>query len=178
MIIVVEGPDNVGKTTLGLWLAKELRAVYVKVERPKRAVDLVAYQHFLETANSYSGWVVADRHVAISEPIYGPICRGGHDLKDSDLEMCLARLAAIIYCRPPTARIMSTLAERPQMEGVVQNTSAIIDAYDRWWLKTIDENYMRPFRFLSQFDFTSTSAEYCRRKLVEELKIFATARDL
>lgn len=133
MIIVIEGPDNGGKTTLAAFLAKQLRAVYVKVERPRRAVDLVAYQSILEVARGYSGIVVSDRHVAISEPIYGTIIRGSHELGQNDINMCLGQLDVVVYCRPPMAAIMRTMDERPQMEGVIENTTQIVDAYDEFF---------------------------------------------
>jgi cytidylate kinase len=133
MIIVVEGPDNAGKTTLAQQIAKDLKAVLIKVERPKRAIDLVAYQGLLHKAAEYSGAVVADRHVAISEPIYGTIIRGGHELKPEDIMLCMAELDVVIYCRPFRDKIIGSIRSRPQMDGVVENTRAIIDAYDEFF---------------------------------------------
>lgn len=164
MIIVVEGPDNGGKTTLAQYLAKQLRAVFVKVERPRRAVDLTAYQNILEVARSYSGIVVTDRHVAISEPIYGKIVRGGHDLKEADILLCLDRLDAVIYCRPPIERIIATISERAQMEGVVENTTAIVQAYDDWY----NENLSR-FRFIGHYDYTEDDSRVVLHNLNQQL---------
>jgi|SRR5579863_718761 len=130
MIIVVEGCDNAGKTTLALDLAKRLRAVFLKVERPARGVDLMAFANLLEVAKSYSGIVVTDRHVAISEPIYGNIIRGGHSLKTEDLALARERIDLVVYCRPPNARIFSTMADREQMEGVIEQGESILCAYD------------------------------------------------
>lgn len=166
MIVVVEGPDNAGKTTLAQYLAKEMRAVFIKVERPKRAVDLKAYQHVLNIARSYSGVVVTDRHVAISEPIYGPICRGGHDLQQGDIEICCSQLDAMIYCRPPDAVIMKTISERAQMEGVVENTSAIIEAYDQWYERVFHQTSR--YDFLGKYDFTKDQREH----VLAELKAY------
>lgn len=130
MIIVIEGPDNTGKTTLGLAIAKQLRAVFVKAERPSSGVRLQNFHNILEYAKTYSGTVVADRHVAISEPIYGQIIRGGHQLDPSEMSACLNRIDVIVYCRPPRDRILETIDERPQMEGVVTKLNEIIHAYD------------------------------------------------
>lgn len=133
MIIVVEGCDNSGKTTLAMWLAKELRAAFVKVERPASGSDLLAFQSILELAQTYSGTVICDRHVAISEPIYGTICRGGHSLLDQDIALCLDRISLTVYCNPGAAAILSTLADRAQMPGVVEQAKRIIDAYEAFF---------------------------------------------
>lgn len=130
MIIVVEGPDNAGKTTLALELAKKLRALFVKAERPRHRPDLLIYQGILEQAQRYSGLVVVDRHLAISEPIYGSIIRGGHDLDADDIALCCSRMDAVIYCRPPTGVILASLSGRTHMSGVLENAGAIIRAYD------------------------------------------------
>lgn len=130
MIVVIEGPDNAGKTTLAAIVAKRMNALYIKAERPRRGPDLLEYQGIIEHARAYSGLVVTDRHVAISEPIYGTICRGGHDLKQEDVTLCISRLDAVVYCRPPQSYILETIAKREQMDGVIENAQKIIHAYD------------------------------------------------
>lgn len=157
MIIICEGPDNGGKTTLAQYIAKKMRAVYIKVERPKRAaVDLMAYQKILHVAANYSGLVVSDRHVAISEPIYGPICRGGHDLDEREIHECFDRIDAVIYCRPPLPTIMKTIDDRPQMEGVIENTTRIVQAYDDFFDDTLRE---RRWRFMGVYNFINDKPE-------------------
>lgn len=150
MIVIVEGPDNGGKTTLAQEVAKKMKAVYVKVERPRRAVDLVAYQSILEVAKGYSGIVVSDRHVAISEPIYGNIIRGGHELRQADIDLCLGQLDAVIYCRPPLPVIMKTLSDRAQMDGVIDNATRIVQAYDEFFETQMTE---RRWGFMGVYDF-------------------------
>ena len=172
MIVIVEGMDNAGKTTLCQYLAKQLKAVYVKVERPNRAIDLLQYQSLLEVANRYSGFVVTDRHVAISEPIYGPICRGGHDLKQEDIDLCVMRFQAIVYCRPPIESIMATLADRGQMQGVKENTERLVEAYDAWWSNVVDrrERMSGPTPFISAYNFTADPNGHVREHLMNSLK--------
>lgn len=138
MIVTVEGPDNSGKTTLCAILAKRLNALYIKAERPRTGPDLLEYQAILERARAYSGVVLTDRHVAISEPIYGVICRGGHDLKQADIEVCLSRINVVVYCRPDQRIILGTLDNREQMAGVVENGSRIVDAYDHAYSLAVD----------------------------------------
>lgn len=131
MIIVCEGPDNAGKTTLASSLAKELKGVYLKTEMvPAKNEYLEKFTRVLEAASQYSDFVVCDRHHTISEPIYGEIIRGGHDLDSEDAAEAMQAIDLIIYCRPPTPEILGTLGDRGQMEGVIENTRTIIDSYD------------------------------------------------
>lgn len=163
MIIVVEGMDNTGKTTLAGRIAKAMRAVYVKAERPAAGPDLLVYQNILEVATKYSGICVADRHVAISEPIYGTICRGGHALDVKDVDFCLSRLDLVIYCRPSDVTIHRTIDRRPQMEGVVKNTRRLIEAYDDYF----EGMYLDSTHAMKAYDFERDSdtsiIEYCQR---------------
>lgn len=133
-IIIVEGCDGSGKTTLAMDLAKRMRAVFLKCERPQEGVDLMRFDYLLQTATVYSGVVVADRHVAISEPIYGMICRGKHDLKEKEIEECLSRVSHIVYCRPSSDQIKHSIGVHDHMEGVVDNLPKIIVAYDDFFL--------------------------------------------
>ena len=145
-----------------MYLAKQLRAVYVKVERPQRAVDLMAYQNILEVADDYSGWVISDRHVAISEPIYGTILRGGYDLRPEDITRCYTRIGAIVHCRPPTPAVLSTVGDRPQMEGVIENSDRIIEAYD----ELFESIHLGQELLVKSYDFTKDS----RDDLIDWLK--------
>jgi len=168
MIVVVEGPDNAGKTTLAMFLAKQLRAAYVKVERPKAGVDLMRFQRILDVAEPYSGFVVADRHVAISEPIYGTIIRGGHQLPSADINWCLNQIDVIIYCRPAVDKIASSISDRPQMEGVVENTRAIVRAYDEYMLEVhLDQRHL-----LRRYDYENDKSEHLVQWLRQYHKAF------
>ena len=163
MIIVFEGPDNTGKTTAALAIAKALRAVFMKVERPKAGNDLKTFCRIVEVAQAYSGTVVLDRHVAISEPIYGRIIRGKHDLNPSAVLAALTSIDLCIYCRPPTDVIKKTLKDRPQMDGVVEHTQSIIDAYDAFFDAA-------PYNTWDVYDFTSHS----EKVLLERIQAHVT----
>lgn len=170
MIIIVEGPDNSGKTTFALALAKKLRAVFIKAERPDQALDLLSYQGIIEHAQKYSGFVVSDRHLAISEPIYGSAIRGGHSLKPEDIEVCLKRIHAVVYCRPPTEVIMATLADREQMDGVQEKALDIIGAYDHY----MESLHLDMDTILFVYDYKQGNVG----EMAEKLKSYARAYSL
>ncbi len=135
MIIVCEGMDNSGKTTLAQTLAKELLAVYIKCERPLDAgrTPMAAYRRMLSNAEGYSKYVILDRSPVISEPIYGTVIRGEHRLSPIDVKLGLDQIDFVIYCRPPTPVIMGSINDRDQMPGVLSNLDALISAYDRFF---------------------------------------------
>lgn len=164
MIIVVEGPDNSGKTTLAQVLTRYLKGCYVKTElRPVRSpLEVYAYHNVLRAADSYAGNVIADRHHIISEPIYGNLLRNGHCIPDDIIRYCASEIFAI-YCRPPTPVIMVKNG-REQMDGVEDNLEEIIRAYDQAMLRL-------PFRQVVQYDFTTQSSiDLCKTILNRTIK--------
>jgi adenylate kinase family enzyme len=132
MIIVVEGPDNAGKTTLALLLAKRLKAIYVKTEFiPPERGSLAEYSRILEAAEAYgNGKVISDRYAAVSDPLYGPIVRGWTKLDPEQVQEELSKVDAFVYCRPPDGHMLKTMNVREQMDGVTKNANELIRAYD------------------------------------------------
>lgn len=131
-MIIIEGPDNSGKTTLGAKLQRDLEIPLLHSIRPPKSSD---EQQVLQ--HSYAQLtpkrVILDRVYAISEPIYGPICRGKSDLGklgENALMDLMSRDYLVIYCRPLDKVILKNDG-RDQMEGVLENHEAIIRAYDR-----------------------------------------------
>ena len=109
MIIVVEGPDNSGKTILAHRLAKDLAGVYVKSEiKPDHTQTVDLFDAWIRSADSPAlfPYVVCDRHHWVSAPIYDLILR-----ESSRIDMFLATIACgrfhAIYCRPLTSQIQS-----------------------------------------------------------------------
>jgi thymidylate kinase len=137
MIIVVEGTDNAGKTTLALSIAKQMKAIYVKSENiPPKNEYLNQYSFILTAASEYgNGIVISDRHHAVSEPIYGPLVRGASSIDVQQAEFQLRSIEVFIFCRPPNERITKTMNERKQMAGVDRNIDKIIERYDKFFLR-------------------------------------------
>lgn len=135
-MIVVEGPDGAGKSTLikslqiahhGLTLAPR---ACTSLAGPLSGVELVRW---LRTYGVMPGYVY-DRHPCISGPVYDAVYAdpveewvGGwvrgtlHELRES---------ARVIYCRPPRREIIKSINENVQMEGVDRKIHQIIDTYD------------------------------------------------
>lgn len=137
MMIVVEGMDNTGKTTL----VSQLREKYL--------FPVLVSSRYYETENRTEKWVrwiykmmelsrdehiIFDRFPLISEHVYGPILRGKNVLAEHpawpDLLGKFGGLEPlIIYCRPPMEHVLNW-RERPQMGGVKEQSEKLLKAYD------------------------------------------------
>lgn len=152
-MIIVEGCDNAGKTTLVAKLSAEHRLLTLNHrQRPLSLQDSRDYLH-LVTPLAQRFKTIFDRWQPISEPIYGPICRNTHLFEPADIAeqhsyLRLEKLnPLIIYCRPSAERILN-FGDREQMEGVIDNAKKIIDGYDRmmdwiagYWFPVVRYDY-------------------------------------
>lgn len=140
MIIIVEGPDGAGKSTLITRLCRELPQYFWCLRASRRPPDYHAILDFQTWLDQASGSLVPpnlilDRHPLISEPIYGRIIRGFSMVPDTWPEI-RTRLTAtatpvIIYCRPRELETIELRARNQgQMKGVLENLPALVDAYD------------------------------------------------
>lgn len=132
-IIVVEGCDGSGKTTLIERAREGQRERYFLTVRASR------YQPNVKTALQYLQWVkhqrdldlVLDRIHFISDRIYGPLLRNEDVFKDFPLDFGLQDVAAIVYARPPRETIRANVEKSHQMKGVGENLDNLITGYDR-----------------------------------------------
>lgn len=143
--VVVEGPDGGGKTTLIGVLKEAFPTLEV---RPRAATSKGGPQgsmekYILEEEKILAGmrWSLWDRHPIISEPIYGPLTRGGLDQSpDSGLRdpfwlrvhrNILARSAMTVFCLPPLEVVRSNVRRTAgdHMPGVEQHILPIWYGY-------------------------------------------------
>lgn len=106
MIIILEGPDGSGKTTLGRSLAKRMNARYIHAtyKFPKKMFTYqTALMHEAMRAVAAGQPVIMDR-LWISEAIYAKVFRDGSPwpLMGRYFERLLYKVGGFyIYCRPP-----------------------------------------------------------------------------
>lgn len=123
MVIVIEGPDGSGKTTLAKKVAESLKASYVHGGGPTKdetdALERCVKELVLcASSNLY----VLDRTTIICEQVYGQVFRGAPLLSRVLLsnfeERMLKDTAMLIYCRP-NGTILHThaRAERERAES-------------------------------------------------------------
>ncbi|MGH3834120.1 MAG: hypothetical protein ACRDSF_00230 [Pseudonocardiaceae bacterium] len=134
-MLVVEGPDGSGKTTLVKQLSEMYKLIPVKRDMES---EVSAYQWMIDELQTWqinSPIKIYDRFPLIGERIHGPILRQQMELAFYDREamkLLLMRVVLdglIIYCRPTLGHILAnTVDESPQ---IVANLRRIVHAYDR-----------------------------------------------
>ncbi len=136
MMIVIEGPDNAGKSTLVAALA-EATGLETQIsggpEKYKGEInDRVA--SFLAKWKNKD--VIHDRHPIISHPIYSLFGAGGQTELDPRLvDMFLRTRPLFVYCRGRgtlEGHIAKDHDTPEHLEKITKNALAISHAYDRW----------------------------------------------
>jgi len=164
-VIIVEGPDGAGKTTLiksllERWPFLEL-APRVVSKDAEAMVDLPAW-----IADSLEHWgekpMLFDRHRLISETIYGPILRGSAEQGfDDPIQMLLWMgdfyrcQPIIIYCLPPLQVVRENIWDDPDNVVVQGKIDAIYQAYCA--RAAIDEEATQARVFI--YDYTKDGRE-------------------
>lgn len=131
-IVVVEGSDGAGKTTLIERAREGQRERYFLTVRASR------YPPDVKTAFQYLSWVkhqrdldlVLDRIHFISDRVYGPILRNADIFRELPLDFGLQSVGAIVYCRPPLELIAENVRKNQQLKGVPENIEKLVAAYD------------------------------------------------
>lgn len=140
-MILVEGPDGSGKSTL-----VDRLCVDFGLRRGERACtsedgpidELMAWVE-ANLPSDHTG-LVYDRHPMVSEFIYGPTLRGVNHLGDDDDRICrafkmfYALKPLIIYCLPPLTDVRVNVAaghddSTEHLRGVLKYTDALYGHY-------------------------------------------------
>lgn len=127
MIIIVEGCDFSGKSTLALQLANDLNAFMIRSRKPKSVADVMSWASLVQS--TFDIPVVCDRSPLFSDLIYGPIIRGESAITPRQARAILGLLThvVVVYCNPGKETVLS--ANNDQMDGVKENLEKIYDTY-------------------------------------------------
>ncbi len=136
-MIVLEGPDGGGKTTLLEQLCEEFPDLVVHPRASSSGptggpvADLYGWAR--EDVNSWFDRPLGfyDRHPLVSEYIYGPVCRGRIDpqFHATSLRRDFARRALLVVCLPPLEAVRASVSDDRDMPGVVTGIDAIWTLY-------------------------------------------------
>lgn len=132
MNIILEGPDNAGKTTLAFELSEATgMTIHPKEGRPANRTEL------LMKLRKYEGLdgVIIDRHPIISQSVYGLI-RGDAEIPEDFLDRFFAKDDLIIYCRCVHKGLDGhepSPTDTPEhLRSISEHQQKILDTYDNW----------------------------------------------
>jgi thymidylate kinase len=135
MIIIIEGPDGSGKTTLANQLSKQTGYKIIHRVQPKTEEEkAIMMGEYLQTIRSGKN-MIFDR-CWYSEMVYGPVMRDASVIgypQMYDLERQLSKAGAmIIYCTDSKAALWSRCQDRGE-DYIVDRTTfdKICDGFDQ-----------------------------------------------
>lgn len=164
-MIIVEGPDGSGKTTLVKMLADELSYdVAPKAVNHDTSSTVGNLSAWVDDAFHFHPRTLFDRHALISEPIYGPVFRGG--VRDDfslpgwysgRWRVLLTRRPTFIICLPAIDVVMENL-RNDEDNVVVRDKQPLV-----WWQYWRLVNTL-PFPCL-HYDYTTDDLEDTTRTI-------------
>lgn len=180
-MIVVEGLDNTGKTTLVEKLCSDFPQLkHTPSIGNKHDLNQIADQawYMAEEAEVDEIW---DRSRIISEYVYNPVLnmRPLAFNKDSWFEMIrrwLQHPQLVIYCRRPIGHIFESFDEREQLEGVAGNLAALDRAYEgmMWFIEVLFQQSDPP-KYIIEYNYEVDTYEEVRDSVARYL---AEAKEL
>jgi hypothetical protein len=128
-MIIVEGMDNTGKSTLVKMLAEDLKKLEARhsPSHLRGTVELIQWMNVELTKRSSHNYIY-DRFPPISEEVYGPILRGQSIFKLPPNNWVPYEVL-LIYCRPDTEVILHFTTD--QIGGVIDHAKELITQYDK-----------------------------------------------
>lgn len=131
-MIIVEGMDNTGKSTLAKLLSDTFQLPVVDRQGRPETDDEMMQQ--IMSFLLLDPPAILDRHPLISERVYGLILKDRRDIFQPPLtfsfylERLLRDDPLIIYCRPLVSSILNF--DKDQMRGVKERAEALVEFYD------------------------------------------------
>lgn len=148
IVIIIEGPDLAGKSTLVDKLSKEYPGIVIKVsQRPmtKSKGEMILFKKHLYSVLDYvnhnrqTKTIVFDRFYP-TEMVYSKVMRGYDSYDDGDFRdmerVIRARNHLYIYCRPAIEILHERFHSRGDEHINIENFDELIARYDRFFSET------------------------------------------
>lgn len=164
-MIIVEGCDNTGKTTLVNTLANDpllnKHGAFKTEKSSGPTASLGEHLNWVTKAiRTKNPRVIYDRYAPICERVYGPLLRPAQGDKFGPYTFDLLRITTklepvIIYCRP-SQDVVEEWGAREQMGGVKSHVTEILARYD-WVMELIQEMACGKTLFM-RYDYTKKNS--------------------
>ena len=167
-MIIIEGPDGSGKSTLVSLLVKSLPNMHVIHSPGPAQTQGELFERLNDTLHiGFRTRTLLDRISCISEQVYGPVLRDRNFMEGTDfLANIIKSGVLIIYCRAPTETILNN--HHPRIE---EDASHIAEV--RVNLRKIAEKYDDFMSIVPhiKYDWTSTSPN-CQTMMIDFIKLY------
>lgn len=161
-MIIVEGPDGAGKTTLCLKLEKQFAEQGVELMNWEKTLGVSrddlkedpARRYYLSLREAFGPCIFIHDRLYFSSLVYGPLMQGNIQMSEEDRKTIaraiLSLACPIIVCMPPKAVVVENVrGEGHQMEGVSGIIEDIYDGYLELFSKS-------NFPFVMYYDYTGS----------------------
>lgn len=186
MMVIVEGPDGSGKSTLCDRIWKEFGLVKAtrlasSLDGPVEDLHQGVIDRLVEQMKMDP--MVYDRFAPISEPIYGSVVR--QDIREGFAMPAAAHIwremmkldPFFIFCLPPYTAVVSNLREIDQMDGVIEHIYPMYHMYASlaYMLQgLIGPKKVRIYNYLLQEPPASPAPDWARTDLPATMQALGT----
>lgn len=144
IILILDGFDNTGKTTLAHRICGEFGLEYLHSPSEYK-YDFSKMMDWAEEELNSNRYALYDRFSPITDQVYGPVLRGGTPYHSSQKGQAIVELLRqtphlIVYARPSKAKILR-FGEREQMDGVIDKAEKLLIKYDALFYDLLKQGY-------------------------------------
>jgi chloramphenicol 3-O-phosphotransferase len=137
MMVVIEGMDNSGKSTLALALSDYMRLPIMESEGPPKSDEEINER--VDKYERFGDAFLYDRHPVVSNEIYGAVRLEGNPITPGRSMIFYESKPIFIYCdageRGLDAHVRKAHDTDKHIDDITRNYTALLEAYRTWAAK-------------------------------------------